>query len=83
MKKTLISLIGGLVIGGITSIIFLDYKSSSYQIRNYYGIDIFKVGELDFDFLWNASVIVAMFSIFIFFSWRFIDKKFKKSKHIK
>ena len=76
MKKFSLSILAGLIIGGYISSLFMDYKNQGYEIMNYYGIETFKVNELDFDFLFNATIIVIVLSILFFTIWTLIEKKY-------
>ncbi|OEH92536.1 hypothetical protein [Bacillus solimangrovi] len=75
MKKILLSLLGGSIVGGIICYIFLDYQNSNYIIRHYYGSPTFEVRELDYDYLFNATVIIVFSSILISLIWSFFEKK--------
>jgi phage shock protein PspC (stress-responsive transcriptional regulator) len=77
MKKLLLSLIGGILIGGIISYLILDYKNSNYVILNYFGVDKKTVREWDFQFISNAGFIIAGVSISIYLIWTFFEKKSK------
>lgn len=76
MKKFSLSILAGLIIGGFISSLFMDYKNQGYEIMNYYGIETFKVNELDFDFLFNSTIIVITLSILFFIIWTLIEKKY-------
>lgn len=74
MKKFFLSILGGLVIGLILSFSFMDYESSwSHHIQRA-GVDQM-VEEVDFDFVFIASLLVIGISILIFAVWSFIEKK--------
>lgn len=81
MKKLFFSMLGGLVIGLILSFILLDYQSSWTTYINRAGANQV-VNEMDFDFVFNASLMVIGISILIFLFWSFIDKK-KDEKFLK
>jgi len=74
MKKTFFSILGGLVLGLILSIILFDYQSSWTTYLNRAGVDQI-VREMDFDFAFNSSLMVTGISIIIFLIWSFVDKK--------
>jgi len=76
VKKFSLSILAGLIIGGFISSLFMDYKNQGYEIMNYYGIETFKVNELDFDFLFNSTIIVIILSILFFIIWTLIEKKY-------
>jgi len=78
MKKFSLSIFAGLIIGGFISSIFMDYKNQGYEIMNYHGIETLKVNELDFNFLFNVTIIVFTLSILIFISWTLIEKRFSQ-----
>ncbi len=77
MKKIFLSLLGGLILGVIISVILWDYQSWNYEIQNYYGTGTKEVKEWDFEFLTNATSIIIVVSILIFLIWTFIEKKSK------
>lgn len=53
----------------------MDYKDIKYEVRNLAGIDSRWIREMDFDFAFNASLLVIGIAILIFVSWTFIEKK--------
>lgn len=67
--KIFLSLLGGLIIGGLLSFVFLDYQNQDYTIQNYYGIDNHTVKELDFNFMFKATLIIGGVSIMIYLIW--------------
>ena len=74
MKKFFLSIVGGLLIGLILSFSFMDYESSwSHHIQRA-GVDQM-VEEMNFDFVFTASLLVVGISILIFAVWSFIEKK--------
>ena len=74
MKKFTLSLVGGILIGFIFSFVFWDYQGSTYEILNQAGIDR-TVSEMDFDFVFKASLLSLVSAIFIYLLWNFFDKK--------
>lgn len=81
MKKAFFSILGGLVLGLTLSFILFDYQSSWTSYLNRAGVDQV-VNEMDFDFVFNSSLLVIGISILIFLIWSFIDKK-KDEKFLK
>jgi hypothetical protein len=81
MKKISFSLLGGVLIGLVISFVLMDYKVISYEIRNQGGIESRWVREMDFDFVFNASLLVIGSFILIFIIWTFIEKMIDK-KHL-
>ena len=81
MKKAFFSILGGLVLGLILSFILFDYQSSWISHLNRAGVDQI-VREMDFDFVFNTSLMVIGISILIFLIWSFADKK-KDEKFLK
>jgi len=75
MKKFSLSLLGGIIIGLILSSLFMDYKDIRYEVRELAGIESRMIREMDFDFAFNASILVIGISILIFVIWTFIEKK--------
>lgn len=74
MKKAFLSILGGLVLGLVLSFILFDYQSSWSTHLNRAGVDQI-VNEMDFDFVFNSSLLVIGISILIFLVWSFVDKK--------
>ncbi len=81
MKKAFFSILGGLVLGLILSFILFDYQSSWTSYLNRAGVDQV-VKEMDFDFVFNTSLMVIGISILIFLIWSLVDKK-KDDKFLK
>jgi uncharacterized membrane protein YukC len=79
LKKTILSLAGGILLGGLISYFFLDYQDSNYVIRNYHGIDKKIVKEWDFQFISNAGFIILGISVVIYLIWTYFEKKFDGS----
>ncbi|RHW36086.1 hypothetical protein D1B31_18585 [Neobacillus notoginsengisoli] len=75
MKKKILSLLSGLILGGLISYTFMDYESSNYIIKNYYGLPEKEVKEFDIYYLFNATLIVLITSFVIYVLWSLIDKK--------
>lgn len=74
MKKAFLSILGGLVLGLILAFILFDYQSSWSTHLNRAGVDQI-VNEMDFDFVFNSSLLVIGISILIFLVWNFVEKK--------
>jgi|GEM_PF-2462150 len=74
MKKFALSLVGGIVIGLILSFVFWDYQGFTYEILNQAGIDR-TISEMDFDFVFKASLLSLVATILIYLLWNFFDKK--------
>ena len=81
MKKIFLSILGGLVLGLILSFLLFDYESSWTSHLNRAGVDQI-VNEMDFDFVFNSSLLVIGISILIYLIWNFVDKK-KDEKFLK
>ncbi|WP_282019469.1 hypothetical protein [Planomicrobium okeanokoites] len=81
MKKSFLSILGGLVLGLILSFLLFDYQSSWSTHLNRAGVDQI-VNEMDFDFVFNSSLLVIGISILIFLVWSFVEKK-KDEKFLK
>ncbi|OCA92617.1 hypothetical protein A8F95_02675 [Bacillus wudalianchiensis] len=80
MKKILLSLLGGIIIGGSISYFFLDYEDSNYVILNYFGVDKKTVREWDFQFISNAGFIIIGVSILIYLIWTLFEKRYNTRK---
>lgn len=74
MKKFFFSLLGGIVLGLILSFILFDYQSSWTTYLNRAGANQV-VNEMDFDFVFNSSLIIIGISIVIYLIWSLVDKK--------
>jgi len=75
MKKFPLSLLGGVIIGLIVSFLLMDYEDIRYEVRNLGGIESRWIREMDFDFVFNASILVIGISILIFVIWTLVEKK--------
>ncbi|OED33149.1 hypothetical protein BHE17_12085 [Planococcus maritimus] len=74
MKKFFLSTVGGLVLGLFLSFTFMDYESSWMHHTQRAGVDQV-VNEMDFDFVFFATILVLVISVLIFAVWTFIEKK--------
>lgn len=74
MKKFSFSFLGGIVIGAILSFFFWDYSAPTFEVINDTGED-YTVTEMDFDFVFNASLLILAFSVLLYVIWTFADKK--------
>jgi len=74
MKKFFLSIVGGVLIGLILSFSFMDYESSWTHHIQRAGVDQV-VQEMDFDFVFTASILITVSSALIFAVWSFIEKK--------
>lgn len=81
MKRFTLSIIGGILIGLIMSFVFWDYQGSTYEILNQAGVDR-TVSEMDFDFIFKASLLSLVSAILIYLLWSLFDKK-KHEKFVK
>lgn len=75
MKKFFGSLLGGLVIGLPLSFWWIGYDSISYSQFNVAGEDEVLVREMDFDFVFYATLLVAVVAASIYVLWSWIDRK--------
>lgn len=75
MRKFSISILGGIIIGLILSSVLMDYEVIKYEIRDQAGIESRWVSEMDFNFVFNASMLVFGVAILIFIVWSFVERK--------
>lgn len=75
MKKFGLSLLGGSVLGIILSVVFMDYQKTGYEVLHQAGVAKRTVKDADFEFLFNASLLVLGFTIVIYVIWTYIEKK--------
>lgn len=78
MKKFSFSLLGGIGIGTILSFFFWDYSGATFEVINDAG-ENYTIQEMDFGFVFNASLTILAFSILIYLVWTVADQK----KHAK
>jgi hypothetical protein len=81
LKKFSFSLLGGVVIGLAISFVLMDYKDMSFETLDQGGIESRWIREMDFDFVFNASLLVIGTSILLFVIWTCIEK-FITKKHL-
>ena len=74
-------MLGGLLIGLAISFVLMDYKDMSFEILDQGGIESRWIREMDFNFIFNASLLVIGTSILLFVIWTFIEK-FVAKKHL-
>ncbi|MFE4705392.1 hypothetical protein [Peribacillus simplex] len=79
MKKFLLSLLGGVIIGGIICYVFLEYETSNYIIQNYNGLDEKEIKEWDFSYITQAGFIILITTLLIYFSWVVLKKRADKN----
>lgn len=53
----------------------MDYGDIRYEARNLGGIESKWIREMDFDFVFNASLLVIGVSILIFVIWTIVETK--------
>lgn len=75
MKKFFVSLFGGCLIGLPLAFWWIGYESISYSQLNVAGVDEVIVREMDFDFVFYASLLVVTIAAIIYFVWSVIDRK--------
>ncbi|WP_394190829.1 hypothetical protein [Paenisporosarcina quisquiliarum] len=75
MRKFSFSILGGIIIGLILSFVLMDYEVIKYEIRDQAGIESRWVSEMDFNFVFNASMLVFGVVILIFIVWSFVERK--------
>ncbi len=80
MKKFLLSILGGVLIGVIICYFFMDYETSSYVIQNYNGLDEKEIKEWDFSYITQAGFIILITTLLIYFSWVVVEKRVDKNK---
>ncbi|MEI2468813.1 hypothetical protein ACIQX3_24480 [Peribacillus frigoritolerans] len=80
MKKFLLSLLGGVIIGGIICYIFMDYESASYVIQDFDGQKEKEVKEWDFMYITQAGFIILAITLLFYFSWGIIEKRMDKDQ---
>lgn len=80
MKKYLLSIVGGVLIGGIICYFFMDYEAANYVIQNYNGLEEKEIKEWDFSYITQAGLIILITTLLIYFSWVVVEKRIDKNK---
>ncbi|MCK2001017.1 hypothetical protein ACQKGD_24805 [Peribacillus frigoritolerans] len=80
MKKYLLSIVGGVLIGGIICYFFMDYETANYVIQNYNGLEEKEIKEWDFSYITQAGFIILITTLLIYFSWVVVEKRIDKNK---
>ncbi|WP_203339963.1 hypothetical protein [Planococcus beijingensis] len=75
MKKFFGSLFGGLVLGLPLAYWWIGYDSITYSQFNLAGVDEVIVREMDFDFVFYASLLVVAIAAALFALWSWMEKK--------
>lgn len=75
MRKFSFSILGGIIIGLILSFVLMDYEVIKYEIRDQAGIESRWVSEMDFNFVFNASMLIFGVAVLIFIVWSFVERK--------
>lgn len=58
MKKYLLSIVGGVLIGEIICYFFMDYETANYAIQNYNGLEEKEIKEWDFSYITQSGFII-------------------------
>lgn len=80
MKKYLLSIVGGVLIGGIICYFFMDYETANYAIQNYNGLEEKEIKEWDFSYITQGGFIILITTLLIYFSWVVVEKRIDNSK---
>lgn len=75
MRKFSFSILVGIIIGLILAFVLMDYEDNSYQLMDRGSSEYRTVSEMDFNFVFNASVLVFGVAILIFIVWSFVERK--------
>ena len=75
MKKFFGSVLGGLLIGLPLAFWWIGYDGITYSQLNVAGVDEVVVREMDFDFVFGASLLVVASAAVIYVIWFLLDKK--------
>lgn len=69
LKKFLLSLLVGVIIGGIICCVFMDYETSNYVIQDFNGQEEKEIKEWDFMYITQAGFIILAITLLFYFSW--------------
>lgn len=75
MKKFFGSLLGGFVIGLPLAVWWIGYESIPYSQFNVAGVEEVIVHEMDFDFVFYATLLVAGSAAIVYAIWSWVDRK--------
>ena len=75
MRKFSFLILVGLIIGLILAFVLMDYEDMSYQLMDRGSTEYRSVSEMDFNFVFNASMLVFGVAILIFIVWSFVERK--------
>ena len=75
MRKFFGSVLGGLLIGLPLAFWWIGYEEITYSQLNVAGVDEVVVREMDFDFVFGASILVVASAAVIYVIWFLLDKK--------
>lgn len=75
MRKFSFSILGGIILGLILAFVFMDYEDISYQLMDRGSSEYRSVSEMDFNFVFNASLLVVGVAILIFIVGSFVERK--------
>lgn len=78
MRKFSFSILGGIIIGLILSFVLMDYEDISYQLMDRGSSEYRSVSEMDFNFVFNASMLVFGVAILIFIVWSIVERKYSE-----
>ncbi len=53
----------------------MDYQKTGYEIYDQAGIAKRTVKDMDFEFVFNASLLILGFTVIIYLIWTVIEKK--------
>ena len=86
MRKVFGSVLGGLLIGLPLAFWWIGYDGITYSQLNVAGVDEVRVREMDFDFVFYASLLVVAIAAVLYVIWSWIDKKreerfYRKDSH--
>lgn len=74
MKKLLLSICGGILVGLLLSFLFLDYQGLQVEYLNHGGVDI-TAFEVHFDFVFFSFVLVIAAAALIHRIWNYVEQR--------
>ncbi len=80
LKKFLLSLLVGVIIGGIICCVFMDYETSNYVIQDFNGQEEKEIKEWDFMYITQAGFIILAITLLFYFSWGVMAKRMDKDQ---
>lgn len=78
MHKFFLSLLSGTAVGLIFLSFLMQFPQIQRAVLNQAGINLLSFRGMDFQFVYNATLIISASTLFIFLTWIIIEKGLDK-----